>query len=327
MAVTSKDIAERLGLSASTVSRVLRGKGQDFISETTRNLVLETARELGYVPNRFASALSSGQTHTIALLLPQVYGPIFVWIAQCMHETIRREGYGLLTDRVAIGGWQGWPVDGAVSFYIKTIADYKQEHGIAPNVPTVNVDWMEIKGSDTVVIDLYQPAKEMIEHLIASGRIRVGFLTSQDMAIDNEPRLNAYLDVMTEAGLQPEVICCDAYDRESARKMVLSRFSQPAYPDAIVTTNDDLAFGVMRGLRDIGMRIPEDVWVAGCDGIPDGEYLEPRLSTIAIPIEQACVKAWEMLKDRMKNPESPLNVINLDARLVLRESTGDIAGR
>jgi DNA-binding LacI/PurR family transcriptional regulator len=96
-------------------------------------------------------------------------------------------------------------------------------------------------------------------------------------------------------------------------------------PDAILCMNDDIAIQVYRALMDLGKRIPQDVLLAGCDGLPITEYFEPPLSTIAQPMEEMCATAWKFLQKRIAKPELPFQTVSFDAKLAVRRSLKDVA--
>jgi LacI family transcriptional regulator len=91
--------------------------------------------------------------------------------------------------------------------------------------------------------------------------------------------------------------------------------------DALFCNNDDLALGAYRGLREAGLRVPDDVMLVGCDGIEDMQFLEQPLTTIAIPVEEMCALAWRFLRRRIENPDTPLQHALLQPTLVVRESS------
>jgi len=190
-----------------------------------------------------------------------------------------------------------------------------------PHTPLVSMGVAYLASTDLVAIDLYPGAMEAVKHLTARGGRRIAYMVSQSGSYASEVRYKAYTGVLQEAGLKPEYIVASSHLRSDACQAMLEHIHACGCPDGIFFFNDDMAIGAYRALCDLGIRVPDDVALVGCDNIEDTEYLEVRLSTIAQPLEEMCILAWQFLERRMNDPALPLQQQFLPAKLIIRESS------
>lgn len=324
MRTTIKDIATEAGFSTATVSRVLNRADDPFISEKTRCKIQEVAKLMGYTVNRAARTLATGKTNLIEIQIPpfQSYN---VEVSRTLHEILRADGYdtffkdpaelkpGLLD--------QGWPVDGVISM---ANPDYVIKNAPAPGgkpLPFVSIGADYCADVDHVGLDLYPGTVELISHLINTGCKKIVYLIDRITDYTIQPRGMAYLDTLKAADLSPEFIYADGATREAARNATLAYVKTYGMPDAIFAHNDDRAIGACRALKDCGLRVPDDMVVAGCDGIMDVQFTIPTITTIATPITQMAETAWEFLKRRMSDTDTPHQSLVLTPYLIINEST------
>ena len=330
------DVAERVNVSQATVSYVLNGQDNSFITAETRQRILTAVNELGYSPNRAARALVTGQTHTIALwtfqIYPGYYADVIRRISSHLKED-RYDGHLMETHDRFDPEWghrnlASLPVDGVLAFDSPTfVSDYLQAHPKG-HPPIVSIGSNPCRGTDYVEIDLYPAAVEAVRHLAASGRRRIAYLASRE---DNQPqcsRYRAYTDVCRELGLEPELIdiaspqLCRPVTREGVKQYVRVH----GCPQAIFCFNDEAAVSAYRGLLDMSLRIPDDVALVGCNGTVDTEYLEVPLSTLVVPVQEMCSLAWDFLKRRMTEPDLAPQREVLQLKLVVRASSRQRTG-
>jgi DNA-binding LacI/PurR family transcriptional regulator len=156
---------------------------------------------------------------------------------------------------------------------------------------------------------------------LSAARRRIAYLVNDRSNFPDKHRHAAYHAVLAAAGLPPECIVTSDQSRGGARATVREYVHEHGCPDSIFCHNDDMAIGAYLGLRDLGIRIPDDVALVGCDGIEDTEWLECPLSTLAQPIEQMCALAAEFLQRRIDEPDAPRQQAMLQPTLVIRESS------
>ncbi len=328
MAVTMKDIARQLRVSESTVSRVLNRGGSDLISEATRDRVLTAARELGYTPNRSARALATGRTHVIALAIPDMHSRFFTWIAESVVNQLRTSGYDLIlaadpypepTDKVAEAST--CPVDGVIAWGATwssgRFADLLHKY----RVPLVGLGLVPIPGCDCVYIALAPAVRDAIRSLISSGRKHIGYLAYSILGLERDLRASIYHEIIAEAGLERHRISPARYDKALAFSTVQEYIAGHPEIDAIFCSNDNTALVAIAAVHGMGKRVPEDIAIIGCDGIEDGEYSFPSLSTVVQPVDEMVRLACECLLNRLENPESMPRQIELTAKFVRKGSS------
>lgn len=334
MAVTQKDIAQRVGVSQQAVAHALGGKGR--LSENTRTRILDEANKMGYRPNPLARALLTGKTNLISLWMPREMSPFYAQIAHDIESLISHEPYNLVITNVERYHRQetnaqktqsfapaAWPVDGILAFEVPRIDGIENALQGGPPVVCLGVDWLNTSEKlDAVSINLRPGSEEAMRHLLP-GRRRVALMTIPWLLDYEDARCEVYKQTMREAGLEPEYIFIHDVSRlrADARQAVKDHIKQHGAPDAIFCASDEEAIGTHRGLCDMGLKIPEDVALLGCDGIEDTEYLTPAISTIKQPTQEMCRVGWEMLQRRIAEPNLPRQHKALEAHLVIRESS------
>lgn len=322
MSTTIIDIARELGVSHATVSRALSGRCPNLISEATRERVLRAADEMGYQPNRMARALATGESKIIAVSLPQLSAPFYSGIMQELQQCLSESGFDMIPVRnESAVDLRGLAVDGAIRIgAVEGRADVLNAF-IDMRVPLVLISSMWVENGDYVGVDLYPASRRAVEHLIETGRKRIAFVVLDYRSNDALSRYRAYVEVMKDAGMEPEFIELPDLSRATTLSMMRDYLAAKGCPDGLFCMNDDYAIGVCRAVHDSGLRIPDDAAVIGCDGIEDTEYMNPTISTIVQPIPKMCEVAWNMLRRRMENRDVPVQREVLQATLEIRGSS------
>jgi LacI family transcriptional regulator len=332
------EIARRTNLSPATVSRVLNGKGVGFISAATRQRVLEVARELGYEPNRLARGLVTGRTQVMGVWIRNPDRPYYARILRYLLEAASRNGFDMiltpLHDQIpgmggAVGGsyirdnaWSSWPTDGVFAADCPTVADAYIKRFAPGACPLVGLSSDYSDQTDYVAFDVACGVRQAVEHLVTIGCRRIAHLSSL-IAIDRvrAARAGTYEEVLNAAGLPPEIILSPDESRASARTTIVEYVKSHGAPDGLFCLNDDMAIGAYRGLRDQGLRVPEDVALVGCDGVDDVQYLDVPLTTIVQPVQEMCRLAWEVMARRIEDPSRSLSQVLLKPELRIDAST------
>lgn len=330
---TINDLADRLSLSKGTVSRILNDKGNAF-SEETRSRVFTVAREIGYAPNPLARALATGKSGFVALWVQTLVTSYCAQIAHEMEVALEDRGYQIA---VAPFGrfdqnrdrYVGTPigVDGVIAHEIDTDiwplllrdVDYK-----APIVTTGI--YAPEQSRDHVQIDLGPAATDAARHLQRSGYRRVTYAADAPPLHNPDARLLACRAVFAESGIPVEIITLPGCDRPSVRAYLRGYFQEHGCPEALFCHNDDIALAAYRALIDLGLRVPDDCALVGCDGIPDTEYLDVPLTTIVQPYAELCETACRFLERRLAEPDAPPQHVTLTAKLEIRQSTQAAVG-
>ncbi|GIV21691.1 MAG: LacI family transcriptional regulator [Armatimonadota bacterium] len=328
MRVTIKDIANRLNLSTATVSKVLSGRESAFISEATRQKVLETAREMGYRPNRVARALVTGKTDIISLWA-ETLAPYHTEVVNLLMDQMRPYGFELIvTDMVKHPDWRAycekfpqWQVDGIIALDSPRCVRAYREANPMVRTPLVSIGAYYVEEGDFVGVDLYSGATEAVQHLLQTGCRRPAYLVCEYGNHVGDARYDGYTFVMQQSGLEPLVIVAEQSSRPSARQRMHEYLDEYPCPDGLFCFNDEMAIGAYRALCERGIRVPDDVAIVGCDGIMDTEYLERPLSTVVQPVAEMCRLGWEFLLRRIENPSVAPQQVLLKAHLVVRDSS------
>lgn len=325
MSVTIKQIAEHIGVSPATVSRVLSGRGVHLISEPTRQRVWQAAEELGYHPNLAARSLVTGRTGIVALWMNELFTSFHARVVQLVEDYLHLQGYDTLIRSVAHLSGSAWygmgRVDGILAHegavYLQKVWKSLQRR----RVPLVSMGAYVLTEADHVRIDLYSGAMQAVRHLLEAGCRRIAYLVNAESRYIGEPRRDGYDCVLSEAGLEPEYIVAADQSRFASSHAVRCYAQQYGLPDGIFCHNDEMAIGAYHGLRLLGAHIPDDVALVGCDGIEDTEYLDAPLTTIRQPLEQMCQLAVQFLQERITHVDIERQVAVLQPELVVRAST------
>lgn len=321
MRVTIQQIAQSQNLSTATVSRVLSGRDDAFISEATRRRVLKASREMGYQTNRAARALVTGRTHLVAYWMPHLHEPFYAGTIHHVQQQIKTSGFEMIVGQAggALNRPTQWPVDGILAMdFLGTEQAFRDAVG---RTPCVGLGNYYVRSAPFVGIDLYAGATEAVRHLLSPGARRVAYLVPEYGCAPGDGRFDAYTHAVTAAGRAPEYVRVPDHKRATARQGLRAYIAAHGCPDALFCRNDDLAIGAYRALRDEGRLVPDDVALVGCDGIEDTEYLDTPLSTLVQPIPEACAMAWEFLRRCMDDPKAELQQALLRPRLVVRASS------
>lgn len=329
---TIKDIAKKLGVSTSTVSRALADRWD--INPKTRELVLETARQMNYKPNPMAVMLSKHQTKTIGLIIPEFYNSFFPTVIDGIQDVLQQTGHKLLImqskeskeiERSNIEFLEDSMVDGIILSVTQEGENaelYKRL--VERSIPIVFISRASMQvDAPRVMIDNRKMASAAVEHLVLTGRRRIAHISGPVNLGVTYDRINGYKDALSahdipfdEALVTPGgTVLEDGYE---ATKTLLGSSEDV---DAIFAFNDHAAIGAMRFLKETGKRIPEDIAVVGFSESHSALIVEPRLTSVAQPLTQMGRKAASLILQLIdgKKP-SELNVF-LDADLNIRESS------
>ncbi|MGS2613304.1 LacI family DNA-binding transcriptional regulator [Micromonospora sp. LZ34] len=327
-----KDVAERAGVSVKTVSNVVNG--YVHVRPDTRARVEEAIAELNYRPNLSARNLRKGRTGVIALAVPELDIPYFAELARHVVTAAAELGWTVLIDqtgggreqeRVVASGITDHLIDGLI---FSPLALAAEDLASLDGTPMVLLGERVDHGpADHVVIDNVAAAREMTAHLIGLGRRRIAAIGSQRTPEGASARLRlaGYTAALADAGIDYDerlVAPAPAWHRADGAAAMRALLASGVRPDAVFCFNDTLALGALRALHEAGLRVPEDVAVAGFDDIEDGRFSIPTLSTIAPDKERIARLAVELLSNRLDtDPTAPPRELSAPYHLTPREST------
>ena len=331
MSVTIKDVAREAGVSIATVSRVLNDSGP--VNDDTRQRILETARRLRYIPHGAARSLITAKTHTLGVLLPDLYGEFFSEVIRGIDQAARRSGYSVLlssshSDRSevesALQAMRG-RVDGLIIMYPGLDAGVLRQN-LSDRLPVVLLSsHIDNAPFHSLNIDNYHGALEAIKHLIGHGHHRIAIIKGAEENYDAEERLRGYRDSMKENGgaWAPELELCGDFTEASGYKAARRILEMDPRPTALFASNDAMAIGALGAFREAGLEIPGDVAVVGFDDIPIAAYVNPPLTSVHVSITDLGAAATDHLIESLRHAEksAPFDEI-LPATLTLRHSCG-----
>ena len=335
MAVRMRDVAERAGVSARTVSNVVNG--YEHVSPAMRERVQRALDELGYEMNAAARSLKSGRTGMIALVVSELHSPYFAELADAVVRAADRRNLTVLIEvtegvrerelKVFAGGRKHL-TDGALLSPVALTTE--------PDLPTRRDFPLVLLGEsplghrfDHVGLDNAAATRTAVRHLVDLGRTRIAALgarSSLPAAVVRERAFHAALD---ESGLRPHAILRTGDWERHAGAAAIDELvvSGAPLPDAVFAFNDTLAIGALRSLVQHGVKVPEDIAVASIDDVDEAAYATPSLTSIApdLPIlaDQALtLLEWQIEATRAGTPHRPPRQMWAPFRLVVRESTG-----
>ncbi|MFG3250843.1 LacI family DNA-binding transcriptional regulator [Streptomyces sp. NPDC048187] len=332
-----KDVAALAGVSTRTVSNVVSGSGS--VAEETRARVQAALDELGYRPNVAARNLRAGRTGLIGLAIPELYSPYFGELASQIVHAAQERSWTVVIDqtfgdpdaeRRLLDGTGGRLVDGLI---ISPWALGPEElTNQSRDVPVVLLGERQPHGlADRVAVDNVLAAEEATTHLLASGRRRIAAIGPQPH-LRNETarqRLEGYRNALRRAGLQPDRALEQAVTtlhRKDGAEAMTALLDSGTRPDAVFAFTDELALGALHVAHQRGVSVPRELAVVGFDGIEDGQYANPPLTTVVPDKRQIAERALQCLADRIYSPASavpPLDIV-IPHHLEVRGSSGQV---
>jgi DNA-binding LacI/PurR family transcriptional regulator len=336
MPVGIKDIAKKLNISKTTVSRALRDHPD--IKRDTKQMVLAAAEQLGYQPNYIARALSTRQTFTVGLILPHIRHTFFTEALHGIENVFYEAGYSILiapsNERASrelenIKTLISKKVDGFLISVSSETDDidrfsYIEKHKIPVvffdrkvpgiNAPTVGVD----------DVDIYN---KIVSHLQSLSCRRIAYLTGPIKGFAGRTRLEGFKHALKRYGLpfKKELVIEGSFDNERYGEFCLMKLlERGSLPDAVVTAGSMQAIGLIKAAREKGIKIPDDLKVSGHLVTPLTELIEPRITAVKFPISDMGAKAAQLLLEKIvegqNSAEHPKHII-MDTELLIREST------
>lgn len=333
--VTARDVAGKLGLSTMTVSRALNRRPN--VDEETRELVLRTARKLGYSPNDIAKSLARNKTDTIGVVVPEISHSFFPEAIRGIEEVTYEAGYHLilthsaeiaLRERDAIQTLESKRVDGILISTAQDITDsLVYEKIIQVGVPVVFFDrCIRGIGATCVSIDDEESSYALTGHLLDHGYRRIGHLAGPQKISVGRERLIGFKRALADRGVPvDETLIVESGFGESGGYAAMNRILDlptDRRPQAVVAVNDPAAFGAMEAILERGFTIPGDIAIVGFSDDIRAPLMPVPLTTVRQPAYALGKLAAERLLAAIEGKSSGPEEVTVKAELILRDSCG-----
>jgi DNA-binding LacI/PurR family transcriptional regulator len=334
---TLADVAREAGVVAMTASRAINASG--YVSDEVRARVLKAARKLRYRPNILARQLKLRRLNTVGVVLPDVSNPFSTELLEGMKTVLDPKGY------TAFVTTTGRRVDQEVSG-LRALVDHRIDglliatrgtrigdavvRDLARHGPPIVTIGRAIDGVavDCVTADHWQGAFDAVSHLIQLGHTRIGFIGISHGDRYTLRRFQGYEAALAANGIKPMAryvvgpsIAPAFATQEDGYTAMMRLLDLKSRPTAVFARNDFAAIGALRAAHQAGLRVPEDVAIAGFDNIPLAAYTTPTLTTVQQPIAEQGEIAARLLLDRIEGSAGKSVLQCIKCELIVREST------
>jgi LacI family transcriptional regulator, galactose operon repressor len=323
-------VAELAGVSIFTVSAVVNGTSP--VSDGLRRRVEDAIRVSGYRPSALAQSLRTGRTNTVGLSIGDITNPFYTDVVARLQKVLHASGYAVMlccNDRSVtlqddqISLMRGREVDGMI---ISPVGD---DQGLRAALegyggPVVLIDRVvEGYNCDAVLLDNRAAVGAAMAHLVGLGHRRIGFVSGMPQSYTGRERLAGYLEALARAGIaeDPALVQFGNFRIDDAIEAARVLVGLPDRPTAILAANNLSAIGTMKSLAAMGLVCPTDVSLAAIDDFPWADAFEPKLTTVAQPVDAFADEAARLLLDRLAGADKASQQVILQGQLNVRTST------
>ena len=334
METTIHDIAKKLNISASTVSRAL--KDNPLISEATRKLIKKTAKEMGYRPNIMAANFRTKRTNTIGVIVPLINRHFFSSVISGIEDIAYENGFAVTIsqsndnfekeNKIAHTLFAN-RVDGLIlSLGMETKSFEHLKLFSERNIPLVLFDRVTDEiNAHKIIVDDYAGGYRATKHLIKNGAKKVAHIGGPQTINIYKNRQKGYTDALNENGIKIDksLVFNGNMTKNAGINAIKELIDNNKIPDAIFCANDTTALGIITYLKTTGIKIPDDISIVGFSNEPFSEVVTPSISTIKQPGFLMGQKAAKLLINQISNKkENPgFETITMPTELIVRESS------
>ncbi|WP_017730596.1 LacI family DNA-binding transcriptional regulator [Nafulsella turpanensis] len=331
--ITLKDIAQKLDISVSTVSRALRN--DSAVNAHTKKAISRMAKQLNFEINQVAQSLHKKKTKALGVIVPNLTNNYFAASISGIQDMAAKKGYNVIICQSnesyekevnILRTLANGRVDGLLISLSRETNNYDHlQKVLYRGIPLVLFDRIcnEIPVSKIVVND-YDGAFKATEHLIQLGRSRIAHIAGPEHLSISKDRLNGYRDALQKYGMnvEQELIRYSSSYEQGAVEQTNELLNLPSPPDAIFAVDDPAAIQAMMVMKERGIKIPEEVAIIGFSNDPNSAHTQPTLSTVAQPAYEIGQIATKHILDQIHQPENSISqTITLNTELVLRNSS------
>lgn len=333
MKITIVDVANKAGVSKTTVSRIINGNYSNATEETVER-VLKVIEELDYRPNSLAKGLKQVRTNVIGIILSNLLNPFWVRVLEGVEDTCRSRGYSLMIcnsnddpeiEEEHIRSFRLRQVDGII--INPTAQNYNLFQSMLDSkypLVTINRKIMELS-VDSVVMNNVRGSRIAVEHLLEQGRRKIAMIVYPPHGITPRiERIEGYKQALFNNGISIDQAMVHIVEERkgAAKKKVQELLSQADRPNAVFSTNNMMSLEILEGIKELDMRIPDDVALIGYDETVWSKHLNPPLTTVnqpALEMGQAATERLIQLIETKDKLEAKTTV--LEPELFIRESS------
>jgi LacI family transcriptional regulator len=325
---TIKDVARAAQVSQSTTARALSGEG--YVAAAVQERVLRVAEELGYVRHAMASSLRKQSSRSIGVLVSDLRNAFYADLAAGIGRRAHDHGYtmvlvddrGSLDEEMdALKVFVGMRVAGVI---LTPLSAEAPAYLLKQQVPVVEADRTFSAGAcDAVTIDNVGASRRMSDHLITLGHQRIAFFIDETDWTTGADRFTGYQESLAQSGnvFDRSLIVPAGWDAGGARKAAVDVLSRREHPTAAFAANNLIAEGVWRGVKDLGMRVPDDISLVAFDDAPWMSMVTPGVTAVAQDTVALGEVAMDRLLQRIADPEGVPETVVLEADILPRGST------
>ncbi len=330
--MTMKEIARRLNISITTVSRALNSKSD--VGEKTRQAVMALARELDYTPNEIAASLRKRKSSIIGVILPRVEHYFFATILKGIVSSAQKDNFAVILSESAhipqkeselVGRLIGMNVSGIILAPCRNEIDISYNKSMEKNnIPIVLIDRMpkNYQGHFVKTND-FHGAEIAVKHLIQQGYKKIAHIRGHEYSSIAEDRYQGYCHALKLNNMEynPALVkTCEFVNKEEGYYFTKELLLSDDKPDAIFTVSDEVAMGVYKAMGELGLNIPVDVGVVGYSNSMVSNFIYPTLSTIDQPGIRMGETAYEFLRSALDDTEKIRQKV-FEAKLLIRQSS------
>jgi LacI family transcriptional regulator len=329
-----REIARLAGVSSATVSRVINGSS--LVTDETALRIQGIIKQTGFVPNTSAVHLKNGKSQIYGIIIPDLTNPFFTELVKMFEELLVENDQELLVANTDFHSTRTQRsvhrmllrrVDG-VALLTSELEAASLESLVQNRIPVVTTDhYRTPRGISDIVIDFSGGMAQMVAHLKSLGHRQVGFIGGTAGLVTSRVRRESFLDAVVKQGLSSREgwIVDGDFKIPGGSAAMTQILSQSEIPTAVVCANDLTAIGALRTAHEKGLRIPEDISIAGCDDIDMADIVYPPLTTLRISRREYARMLFEALQVAGEDLTRPGRQFHLPLRLIVRQSTGPAA--
>lgn len=331
MAVKIKDVAEKAGVSVTSVSRVLNGG--KYVREEVRQRILKAVNDLGYSPSFIARSLVLQRTNLIGIIVPDLTSSFHSTILSSIEEVASNKGYNILVSNIIedlakevryLDIFRQMRVSGLIIMHEKiNDAVVRQMRKMEAPIVFCSVRPAFHHAFTSINIDDRRASEDATGYLLGLGHRQIAFIGGDLRDVTSgQSRYRGYRDAMEGNGLAVEerLVRFGDYKVVSGYAAMEELLAARPFPSAVFAVSDDMAAGAMNCIRDHGLKVPDDISVMGFDGSYLTELVRPRLTSMEQPIREIGALSIETLIRKIENGTGSMNEIIMHHRLVERDS-------